>query len=183
MHYDLKKTVALVGMMGSGKSAVGTALARLVGAKFLDSDHAIEAAANMSISEIFARDGEGFFRQKETQILARLMSENRAILSTGGGAYLAAENRKLISDLGIAVWLRADADLLWMRVRHKSTRPLLRTDNPRKTLRQLCTARDPVYANAEVTVDADASYSIEDIANNVIAALIAKPDVLVRRKK
>jgi len=180
--YVLKKTVVLVGMMGSGKTAVGTALARLLTVPFRDSDHEIEAASNLTIAEIFERDGEEFFREKETQVITRLLSQQGSVLSTGGGAYMSDRNRTIISKAGIAVWLRADVDLLWQRVRHKTSRPLLRTANPRETLAQLCAARDPSYAKAELTVDANAQYSIEDMAQAVIKALLTRPDILERTK-
>lgn len=164
--------------MGSGKTAVGTALARMLGAPFLDSDAEIESAANMSIAEIFERDGEAFFREKETQVITRLLDSERAILSTGGGAFLSPLNRAVIARKGVAVWLRADLDLLWSRVRHRQTRPLLRTADPHATLRDLCLARDPVYALADLAVTAQPDYSIEDMAARVIDALHTRPDVL-----
>jgi shikimate kinase len=178
LEYRLKKTVVLVGMMGSGKTAVGGALARLLGVPFLDSDHEIVVAANLSIPEIFERYGEPFFREKETQIITRLLESGPSILSTGGGAFLAPENREIISRMGVAVWLRADLDLLWQRVRHKGTRPLLRTADPLATLRQLCESRGPVYARADLVADADAEYTIEEMADEVAAVLATRPDVL-----
>jgi len=181
LTYVLKKTVVLVGMMGSGKTAVGSALARMLGVPFLDSDAEIVRAANMTIPEIFERDGEPFFRDKETQVITRLLDSERGILSTGGGAFLAERNRAVIAERGVAVWLRADLELLWSRVRHKTTRPLLRTDNPYRTLKELCAARNPVYALAELAVDARAEYSIDDMARQVIAALRTRPDVLEER--
>ncbi|MBA4352608.1 MAG: shikimate kinase [Rhodobacter sp.] len=174
----LKKTVVMVGMMGAGKTAVGTAVARSLAVPFRDSDEEIVKAANRSIAEIFERDGEGFFRARETEVLARLLRGAPCILSTGGGAFLSDVNRSLIHDAGIAVWLRADLDLLWQRVRHKTTRPLLRTSNPRETLRQLYEARVPLYSKADVTVDSVADLSIDDMAAKVIAALKQRPDVL-----
>lgn len=174
----LKKTVAMVGMMGAGKTAVGTALARALGVPFLDSDEEIVRAANRSIAEIFERDGEPFFRARESEVLARLLRGPPCVLSTGGGAYLADSNRRLISDVGVAVWLRADLDLLWNRVRHKATRPLLRTSNPRETLRALYESRVPYYSLADVTVDASADLSVEGMAGRVVAALRARPDVV-----
>lgn len=180
MRTRLKKTVVLVGMMGAGKTAVGTQLARVLNVPFLDSDEAIEKAANMTIAEIFERDGEGFFREKEAQVLARLLAGTPAILSTGGGAFLSAANRSLIASHGIAVWLKADLDLLWNRVRHKTTRPLLRTANPRETLRKLLSARETIYAEAGLVVEARAEYSVEDMAGRVIEALLTRPDVLER---
>lgn len=174
----LKKTVVLVGMMGAGKTAIGTQLARVLGVPFLDSDEEIVRAANRTIAEIFERDGEPFFRQKETQVIGRLLTGPPCVLSTGGGAFMSDVNRRQIGEKGVSVWLRADLDLLWNRVRHKTTRPLLRTANPRETLRALCEARDPVYALADIAVDAQADLSIEGMARKVLAALAARPDVL-----
>lgn len=174
----LKKTVVMVGMMGAGKTAVGTALARLLGVPFRDSDEEIVRAANRSIAEIFERDGEPFFRARETEVLARLLKEEPSVLSTGGGAFLSETNRALVHDQGISVWLRADLDLLWNRVRHKTTRPLLRTENPRETLRQLYEARLPAYAQADLTVESEADLSVEDMARRVLQALKTRADVL-----
>ncbi|MEX0310219.1 MAG: shikimate kinase, partial [Tateyamaria sp.] len=129
--FRLKKTVVMVGMMGAGKTAVGRGLAMRLDVPFLDSDAEIERAANMTVPEIFERDGEAFFRAKESQIISRLLDEERGILSTGGGAFLAEDNRANITAKGVSVWLNADLDLLWQRVRHKDTRPLLRTADPR----------------------------------------------------
>jgi len=168
----------MIGMMGAGKTAVGQALARSLGVSFLDSDEEIVRAANMPIAEIFARDGEDFFRARESEVIARLLETERAVLSTGGGAFLSDENRKMISNKGVSVWLRADLDLLWDRVRHKDTRPLLRTDDPRATLEVLYKARVPVYAQADLIVDAQAQYSITEMAEAVIRALQTRPDVL-----
>lgn len=168
----------MVGMMGAGKTAVGTAVARLLGVPFLDSDEEIVRAADRSIAEIFERDGEPFFRARETEVLGRLLKGTPCILSTGGGAFLSDTNRGLIAEFGVSVWLRADLDLLWQRVRHKTTRPLLRTANPRETLRTLYEARRPFYQMAEIAVDSQASYSVEDMARRVVGALAERPDVL-----
>jgi shikimate kinase len=178
LNYRLKKTVAMVGMMGAGKTAVGTAVARILGVPFLDSDREIEKAAQMTISEIFERDGEAFFRDRETEVIERLLRTKRGILSTGGGAFLFERNRKIIADYGTAVWLRADLDLLWARVKHKTTRPLLRTANPRATLTELYEKRVPEYSKAEIVVDADADFTIDQMAERVIAALLEHPDIL-----
>lgn len=168
----------MVGMMGAGKTAIGTALARRLGAPFLDSDSEIEAAANMSIAEIFDRDGEAFFRTKEAQVIARLLAGKPTILSTGGGAFLQPGNRLAIARAGTSIWLRADLDLLWSRVKHKTTRPLLRTANPRETLASLCAARNPEYAKADLVIDADPAYSIDEMTERVIEVLLTRPDVL-----
>jgi len=173
----LAKTVVLVGMMGAGKTAVGTQLARILNVPFRDSDGEIVAAAQQSIAEIFERDGEAFFRARETEVLARLVRGAPCVLSTGGGAFMAAANRALIGASAVSVWLRGDLELLWQRVRHKATRPLLQTANPRETLRALYDARVPVYALADLAVDAAADLSIEDMALRVKTALLARPDV------
>ena len=174
----LKKPVTVVGMMGAGKTAVGKALATRLGVPFLDSDAEIEAAANMTIAEVFQRDGEAFFRDREAEVIARLLSTGPIVLSTGGGAFLAERNRDAISAAGVSLWLRADLDLLWQRVRHKTTRPLLRTADPRKTLGEIYAARQPIYALADLVADADPKYSIADMAAHVIDVLKTRPDVL-----
>ena len=178
--WKLKKTVVLVGMMGAGKTAIGKALAAGLNVSFLDSDAEIETAANMTIAEIFERDGEAFFRDRETEVLDRLLETECGILSTGGGAFLAERNRQLITHKGVSVWLNADLALLWNRVKHKNTRPLLRTPDPRKTLAEIYNQRVPIYAKADLTVDARAEYSIETMAGHVLNALATRPDVLER---
>jgi shikimate kinase len=168
----LTRTVVLVGMMGAGKTAVGRALAARIGVPFIDSDTEIEAAAQMSIAEIFERDGEAFFRGREAAVISRLLAGAPCVLSTGGGAYMAAANRAAISERGVAVWLKADLDLLWERVRHKSTRPLLQTEDPRGTLARLLEEREPIYGEAQITVAARADWSVEQMAAAVHAVLV-----------
>jgi shikimate kinase len=165
-------------MMGSGKTAVGTALARRLGVAFVDQDEEIEKAANRTIAEIFRENGEPFFRDKETRVLARLMEGPPCVLSTGGGAFLSARNRELISAHGVAVWLKAELNLLWARVRYRGTRPLLMTKNPYETLRDLYQARTPIYSLAPVQVQAFSNYSIEDTAQAVLLALAQHPGIL-----
>jgi shikimate kinase len=178
----LHKTVVLVGMMGAGKTAVGKELARMLSVPFRDSDEEIVTASRMTIAEIFARDGEEFFRAREAEVIARLLRDTPSVLSVGGGAFLNGETRALITELGVSVWLKADLDLLWARVRHKTTRPLLRTDNPRQTLSDLLDARAPVYALADLVVEARVSYAIPDMARAVMAELLTRPDVLEGQK-
>lgn len=167
----LAKTVVLVGMMGSGKTAIGTALAKRLEVPFVDSDAEIEVAANSSIAEIFATYGEPFFREKEEQVIGRLLQGPPAVLSTGGGAFLSPRIRQMISDRGVSVFLQADLPLLWSRVRHKNTRPLLRTDDPRRTLGELFAKRAPIYALADLSVAADPAYSIAEMTDAVCDAL------------
>jgi len=174
----LKKTVVMVGMMGAGKTAVGRALAVRLGAKFLDSDAEIETAANMTVPEIFTRDGERFFRRKEPQRLRRRLRDESCLLATGGGAFMSAQNRSMISKNGVSVWLNADLDVLWNRVRHKTTRPLLRTDNPKVTLGEIYNERVPIYDLADVSVVSNGNASIEEMVDRVLVALANRPDVL-----
>lgn len=181
MALQLKKTVVMVGMMGAGKTAIGRAVAEVLNVPFLDSDEEIVRAAQMEISEIFERDGEGFFRDREHEVITRLLEEGPCILSTGGGAFLAERNRNVISEKGVSVWLRADLELLWSRVRHKDTRPLLRTADPKATLTDLLAARQPHYEQADLVVDSHEDYSIPDMAERVIDCLKSRPDVVEKK--
>jgi shikimate kinase len=174
----LLRSVVLVGMMGSGKTAVGRALSARLGVPFLDSDAAIEEAAHATIAEIFARDGEPFFRDREAEVIARLLSGPPAIVSTGGGAYMAERNRQVIGDKGVALWLDADLDLLWERVRHKDSRPLLRTPDPRATLAGLYEKRVPVYRLADLSVRTEPGFSIDETAARALDVLATRPDIL-----
>lgn len=174
----LRRSVVLVGMMGSGKTAIGRMLAQKLDVPFLDSDAEIERAANSTIAEIFARDGEAFFRDREAEVIARLLRGPAGILSTGGGAFMAERNRLQISEVGASVWLDVGLETLWDRVRHKDTRPLLRTADPRATLGELYDKRVPIYALADLRVDVRPEFSIEDTTDRVIATLGTRPDIL-----
>lgn len=167
----LTRPVVLVGMMGCGKTAVGTALAARLGVPFRDTDEALVAAARMTIAEIFERDGEPFFRARETEVLGRLLAEGPGVVSTGGGAFLREENRALIGRLGVSVWLKADPDLLWSRVRHRNTRPLLMTDDPKATLFALLEQRTPAYEAADLVAEGAPDLPIPQMVDRVIAAL------------
>lgn len=177
----LRRPLVLVGMMGSGKTAIGRALSARLGCGFVDSDTAIEEAAKCSIAEIFARDGEAFFRARESEVLERLLEAGPRVVSTGGGAFLAPRNRDAIAARGAALWLDADLDLLWERVRHKSTRPLLRTPDPRGTLSRLLDERRPIYAEAPMRLVARPGDSIEATTDRVIETLAQRPDILETR--
>jgi len=170
---QLLKPVVLVGMMGAGKTAIGRALAAELDAPFIDSDVELEAAAHMTIAEIFERDGEAFFRDRETEVIERLLQSAPAVLSTGGGAFMSPRNRDLIAKFGVTVWLNAELDTLWSRVKHKDTRPLLRTENPFQTLSDIYEARTPIYQLADLHVATESHYSIADTTNAVLQALLA----------
>ncbi|MFQ3184841.1 MAG: shikimate kinase [Alteromonas macleodii] len=171
-------TVVLVGMMGSGKTAIGRAMALKLDVPFIDSDAEIEAAANASIAEIFARSGEPFFRNREAEVIERLLQSAPCVLSTGGGAFLAERNRAAIFKYGVAVWLDADLNLLWERVRHKDTRPLLKTHDPFKTLCKIFKERAPIYQMADLRVEAKPEFSIDYMTDEVLRMLATRADVL-----
>lgn len=169
----LRRTIVLVGMMGSGKTAVGTELAARLEVPFRDSDAEIEAAAGRTIPEIFETWGEPEFREKERQVIARLLDDPSRVLSIGGGAFLDPATRDLIAQRAISVWLRADLDLLWSRVKGKGGRPLLKAPDPRARLAELLAARAPIYAEAALAVDAEAGLSVAGMAGKVLGALVA----------
>ncbi len=176
--YQLHRTVVLVGMMGSGKTAIGRAMAARLGVDFVDSDSAIEEAAALTIAEIFERDGEAFFRKREAEVLRRLLSGPPSVVSTGGGAFLAEANRDAIAEMGIALWLDADLETLWARVRHKDTRPLLRTANPKATLAEIFQTRKPVYAKAGLRLAIRRDASIDDTTSSALEVLQSHPEIL-----
>ena len=164
--------------MGCGKTAIGRALSARLEVPFLDSDAEIEAAAQSTIAESFERDGEAFFREREAEVLERLMAAPPGVLSTGGGAFLRKRNQDTIRRGGIALWLDAPLDLLWDRVRHKDTRPLLRTANPKETLARLFAERTPEYAKAALRIDVQPGASIEQTTQTVLDCLARVPEVL-----
>jgi shikimate kinase len=170
-EWQLCRSAVLIGMPGAGKTAVGRVMARALGVAFRDSDAEIEAAANMSIPEIFARDGEPFFRARETEVLARLLAGPPGIVSTGGGAWMRAENRQLIAAHGTAIWLDVDLDTLWHRVRGRDNRPLLRGPDARARLAALYAERRPVYALAPVRLANDGGGSVAATARAALIAL------------
>jgi shikimate kinase len=164
------RSVVLVGMMGAGKSSIGRRLAIRLGIAFVDADVEIEQAAGMSIADIFEAHGEPSFRAGEARVIARLLDDGPQILATGGGAFMNAETRANIDRKGISVWLRADLDVLARRLRRRHDRPLLKTADPIATLANLLVQRDPIYAEAEVTViSRDVSHEV--IVDEIIAVL------------
>lgn len=163
--------ITLVGMMGAGKSAIGAELGRRTGRRFHDSDTEIEAAARMTIPEIFARYGEAFFRDRETDVIARLVNQRGIILATGGGAWLREDNRQNIGSRGVSVWLDADVETLWHRLAGRSGRPLLETADPRLSLETMLAARRPVYALADIIIPVGPQDTVETTANAVQSAI------------
>src|SRR4249919_536927 len=140
----LARTIALVGLMGAGKTSVGKRLAALLQVPFVDSDQEIAEAAGMSIPEIFASLGEPAFRDGERRVIARLLADRPMVLGTGGGAFIDPRTRSEMHARATSVWIRADLDLLWDRVRDRPGRPLLQTADPRAVLADLLARRSPV---------------------------------------
>ena len=146
------RPVVLVGMMGAGKSSIGRRLASRLGLSFVDADTEIEQAAGMSIPDIFATHGEPQFRDGEARVIARLLEGGSRVLATGGGAFMREETRNRIRDKGVSMWLKADADVILRRVRRRTDRPLLKTEDQAATIDRLIAERYPVYALADITV-------------------------------
>jgi shikimate kinase len=166
----LDKTVVLVGMMGAGKSSVGRRLAAALGVPFRDADAEIENAAGRTIADIFDQFGETSFRQGERKVLARLLAEPPHVLAAGGGAFMDPETRTRIKESAVSVWLKADIDLLLDRVSRKDSRPLLRNADPRATMERLLKEREPVYSQADITVQSDGSPQ-DIVVKRIVAAL------------
>ena len=154
-HRELRapKTIALVGLMGAGKTSVGRRLAQRLGVEFADADAEIEQAANATIAEIFAEHGEPFFRDREREVIKRLLANPIHVLATGGGAFMDPATRVLLRERAITVWLRASLDLMLARVARRGNRPLLKNGDPRAVLERLMAERYPVYAEADITVE------------------------------
>lgn len=147
-----RRSVVLVGMMGAGKSTIGRRLAARLRLPFLDADIEIEAAAAMSIPEIFETHGEMHFRDGEARVIARLLDSGPAVLATGGGAFMREETRSRIRLQAVSIWLKADADIIMRRVKRRLDRPLLQTADPAATVGRLIEEREPVYQHADLTI-------------------------------
>lgn len=148
-----ERTIALVGLMGVGKSTVGRRLAKRLGLPFADGDVEIEAAAGMTVSNIFASLGEAEFRAGEARVMKRLLEGPRMVLATGGGAILNEDTRTALKDYAVTVWMRADLKTVAERVQRRDTRPLLRGRDPLQALTAMAEIRYPFYGLADVTVD------------------------------
>jgi len=138
----------LVGMMGSGKTTIGRTLAKHLGKSFVDSDEEIQQRTGVTIPHIFDVEGEAGFRLRETSAICELMARDNMVLATGGGAILAEQNRDMLRQNGIVVYLKANVHDLWQRTRHDRSRPLLQTGDPRAKLAELFEQRDPLYQQA-----------------------------------
>ncbi len=168
-NLELRRTVALVGLMGAGKTSVGRRLAQELNLPFVDADTEIEAAAGQSIEEIFVCRGEAFFRDGERRVIARLLDGAPHVLATGGGAFMDASTRALLKERAITVWIKADIDILLARVARRNHRPLLKQGDKRAILEKLMAERHPVYADATFTIN-----SGDGPPEEMVAAIMAR---------
>jgi shikimate kinase len=179
-----RRSVVLVGMMGAGKSSVGRRLAARLAIPFVDADVEIEKAhAGMTISEIFSTHGEPYFRAGEARVIARLLESGPQVLATGGGAFMNADTRATIRVKGISVWLRATLEILNRRIKRRGDRPLLKGGDASETLRRLIEERDPVYSQADLTVESrDVPH--ETIVDEILEGLRGRiaPDAAAERQ-
>jgi shikimate kinase len=166
------QSIVLVGMMGAGKSSIGRKLAQTLEIPFVDADTEIETAAGMTIPEIFASQGEPYFRAGEARVISRLLEGGPQVLATGGGAFMREETREAVRAKGISVWLNADYDVLVRRIKRRSDRPMLKTADPAGTLKALIAERYPIYAEADITV-VSRDVPHETIVNEILSALAA----------
>lgn len=176
----LGRPIVLVGLMGAGKTSVGKRLAAFLNVPFKDSDHEIETAAGMEVREIFEKYGEPHFREGERRVIQRLLAEAPGVLATGGGAFIAPEVRSAIGQKGLSVWLNADLETLWDRVKEKSGRPLLQQANPKQVLSDLLESRRKYYSQADVTVASEADVTHEQMVQRILRSIrawdLAHPD-------
>ncbi len=162
------RSIVFVGIMGVGKSTVGRRVARLLNMEFVDADTEIELAADLSVSEIFEKFGEPYFRTGERKVIERVLGQGQQVLATGGGAFMDPETRDSIANKAVSLWLDADIDLVMQRVSRRKTRPLLQNANPRKVIEDLMETRNPIYAKA------DCRFESHDVSRDIIAAEIVQ---------
>jgi shikimate kinase len=172
---QLTRTIALVGMMGAGKSSIGRRLAARMQVGFRDADTEIESAAGRPVPAIFAEYGEAAFRECESRVIARLLETPAHILATGGGAFMTSDTRERLRQKATTVWLRAPVDILFARVKRKGERPLLNTANPRETLERILREREPTYALADIIIDSEDAPHGETV-EKLLLELTAKGD-------
>ena len=169
----LDRPIVLVGLMGAGKSTVGRKLAQLLGTPFVDADDEVVEAAQMTIPEIFERFGEGYFRDGERRVIARIIDENvrsPAVIATGGGAFVDPRTRQLLNERAITVWLDAPVEVLAERTGRRNTRPMLRGGNRSATLARLSEQRQPMYSEAHIRILSGGG-AHRDVVEAIIAAV------------
>ncbi len=164
------KNIFLTGFMGAGKSTIGRILARELGWRYCDADKVIETRAGKPVSDIFSEHGEEYFRDAESETLLSLAGKTKQVIATGGGAVMREENREAMKNGGVTVYLKAPMSVIWERVKHSKTRPLLKTENPREAASELLEKRSPFYETADVIIDAG-ELSPEEAAAEIMKRL------------
>ena len=177
---QIDRPVALVGMMGAGKTTVGRRLAVALDLPFHDADAEIEQAAGMSVSDLFARHGEQSFRRGEAQVIERLLSGPPIVLATGGGALTNESTRKLVKDRSISIWIRAEVDTLVKRATRRSTRPLLMNGDPKEVIARLLDERTPFYSQADLIVESNVGSHARTVSA-ILASLSSYLDKKARK--
>lgn len=167
----LARPIVLVGLMGSGKTSVGSRLAQALGVAFNDSDAEIERAAALTIAEIFERYGEPHFRDGERRVIARLAEGPVGVIATGGGAFMNDQTRALVQAKTVTIWLKAALDVLVARTAGRGHRPLLNQGDPRAVLADLIETRYPVYAEAHIAVESHAGQAHDSMVYRIVRAL------------
>lgn len=165
------KAIVLIGFMGAGKSSVGRALARVTGLPRFDTDEMIGRRFGMTIAELFEKHGEEKFRRAETEVLRELGEKGAAVIVTGGGMVLRPENRQLLRELGTVVHLSATEETLFARISRRTTRPLLRTEDPRRTVTELLGTRLPLYREVADTEVDTSSLTHDEVAKRIVESV------------
>ncbi|KTR08027.1 shikimate kinase [Aureimonas ureilytica] len=167
------RSIVLVGLMGAGKTHVGKRLAAFLDLPFVDTDQEIEEAARMTVAELFAAYGEPEFRALEARVVARLIDGPQHVIATGGGAFINEETRRILKERSVTIWLKADLDTLMERVSKRPTRPLLKTADPRATMKNLMDARYPIYRTADIHIHSR-NAKRDTIAREIVQSLAGR---------
>lgn len=173
------RPIALVGLMGVGKTTVGRRLAKKLDRAFFDSDDEIEEASGRTVAGYFRDHGEEAFRAGERRVIERLLDGAPIVLATGGGAFIPTETRNILKASALTVWLKGDFETIMERVSRKDTRPLLQVENPRAKMRELMEQRYPIYGQAHIKVDIAKGPHIRTV-NRVIKAVMAYDEAVVK---
>lgn len=162
--------IIIIGFMGCGKTTIGRKLAVRLGYRFIDTDHQIEREQNARVKEIFAEKGEIHFRGLETDLLKRLVRTNNTVIATGGGILTTPGNMEIIRKIGVSIYLKACVDDIFERISRNTKRPMLQTENPRKTVVTLLEKRECLYEQADRIINTE-SLKMGHIVSQIIRAL------------
>jgi len=167
---QMKKNIALVGFMGAGKTVVGKALARHLGMIFVDSDESIVEKERRSINDIFAKDGEPYFRKVEKEVIKEISQRDGLVIACGGGVVLDKDNMSNLHRNGVVIYLQTSTDVIFERTKNYNHRPLLNVENPKKQIEDTLKTRAPFYSQAEYTIDTS-KLTIDEVVNKILEIL------------